>query len=210
MPGNFIKATDIDIEILLSSLDVTRREVDHSHRRQKIVEAIASAAPDLVCIVENVELYDDSKNEDGESELTKGVLLALKAIVDFAQIANEEFDVRNEATADYLSELEAQDLETVFEDALDTYADAAADDTAKLYTYVRDHLASRYPGLIQFIPTIASEQMHRSKDFRNGMWLGAIQLALAIDAMATHDDDGKLPSQMNGTLNARLVDPDEF
>src|SRR6478672_1842338 len=200
MPGNYIKASHIDVGTLLSSLDASRTEIPYSHRRQKLVDEIADIAPDLLPVIESIDLSDDDKTDEGESKLANGAILAIKAITDFAETANEDYDVRNEATADYLGQLEAQDLEVIFVDALEDHMGVADDEDTKAYTFIREYLANKYPGIVEFIPKLAAEHMHRSKEFRNGVWLGAIQLALAIDAMASREDDGQLPSQINGHL----------
>lgn len=210
MAGDFIKISDLDLSVLLDSVDYSRAEVAHGYRRQKVYESVAEVAPDLASVVDSVDLYDDKKGSDGESDLAKGALIAVKAIADFSHDANIDHDVRGEATASYLRDLNPDDLVDVFEKALDADIEGAEDNSAKLYTFIRDRLAASYPALLEFIPLMAEGHMHRSKEFRNGMWLGAIQLAVALDAMATREPGVMLPSEMGAYLNEGSVDPDDF
>lgn len=158
----------------------------HEWRRQQYYEWLEKISPELAEIARDVELLDPRKDEDGFSDAYRGALLALVSFADYAFDKESDDYAKPQASADHLAGLDLDELTEGYEDALenDLYT---ADVYSKQFTIVRERLTERYPALSRLITDMIKAEENKSRDYKRGMWFGAVRLLVAIDSMVDHE-----------------------
>lgn len=177
----------------------------HGWRQQQYYEWLEKTSPELAEVARDVELLDPRKDENGVSDAYRGALLALVAFAEYAFDKDQNEYAKAEASADHLSHLDFDELAESYEAALENDLEEA--DSDELFTVVRERLTERYPALSRQIVEMIKAEDGKSRDYKRGMWFGAIRLLVAIDSTVEHEiQDEDLSDTWSAPTNSGSLD----